>query len=717
MENRESEQAKINGQVFIYFIEIHDKNRDFESHLINNSGIISSETEILEQKNFSFQNQFNYIYKVHRIMILIDSQEFELSVQFKEKRINDNNYERKIKNDEIIKDTSHSFLYNFQPIDKNKKICFSKNSSNEYPLSYFEQFKIYINILKEQFKGDRNSKEFHDCIEYAMNILNKIKYEFTFYMPVFVQCFDSKIVGKFLEIFNTKNLTSLGELSNEEIKNLEEILNRIEQEPSLVLEKIEKEDRGPAEIILYTIILIFDLKFQKEKLKLIKWKKDILLYIFSKYNHFIKLFDFNVIKDILILTDDCYTIFFILQTTRNYLLDKFNEFLQKIKEEKKSKERKGEIEKNLIIQIDKYIVFKDEEKLLGKILFLIESFVDFQKNAKTKFISFSPNFFQSLARLINDKNIELLFSIEKIRKSVKQYDISTKFIKIDIDKILDTIINHSIINKNFEFFKNECEDLRNYLYKNDKYLDEYAIELIRKNEKDEDFLAIRKDKKIDHDKNFINNACSVVNSLDQFNILLEILCGGKENKGFLESALICIQKTFFNICKKYKPEELMNYKDIISLLIHKSDICLQQIIAESFLEELQKLISKDFIVNLYINVLNKYKKLNTKIKINNFLEKLEPEYITILVKDLNENSQEFVRQKLKKYIIKEEDFFDIKDSISMQILTSLVSCGAIPKKDSSNFFLKETYTKIESIRNMIKNNDFTYKNKIGRAHV
>ena len=118
------------------------------------------------------------------------------------------------------------------------------------------------------------------------------------------------------------------------------------------------------------------------------------------------------------------------------------------------------------------------------------------------------------------------------------------------------------------------------------------------------------------------------------------------------------------------------------------------------MENLEKNLSKDFIVKLYIYVLNKYQNLsiNTKIKINNFFEKLEPEYIYILIKDLNENSTDFIKRKLTKYIIKEEEFFDTEDSASIKILTSLISSGIIPKKDSSNIFLKETYTRLESIR-------------------
>ena len=100
--------------------------------------------------------------------------------------------------------------------------------------------------------------------------------------------------------------------------------------------------------------------------------------------------------------------------------------------------------------------------------------------------------------------------------------------------------------------------------------------MIRNNEEDDEFLNNRKKKNRKHDDNFINNACSVVTSLDQFDKLFEILCEGKDSKDFIKKALISIQKTFFNICKEYTNEKLMNYLDIITLLIYKSDIYLEE---------------------------------------------------------------------------------------------------------------------------------------------
>jgi len=331
MEDKKSEQDSLNDQVFIYFIEVHDKNRKFDSLLIDNSGIKSSEIEILEQKEFSFQTQFAYIYKVHRIMIIKENPEFEIAVQFREEGENDNIYERKIKKDEIIKNSSSIFLFNFQPIDKNQNICFSQNSSNEYPLTYFEQFKIYLTILKEKIKKDRNSNEYQDCMKYIMKILNQIEYEFIFYMSVFSECFDRNNINQLLIIFKTEKLSIFGEFSNEDLDNFKDIFNKVTQEPNLVLEKINPDEQTSAKTTLFAIILIFDLKFQKEKLKLINWDKDIIQNIFSKYYHLIKLFDFDIIKDILSLIDDCFSILFILNITRDYLSDKFNALIQKKK--------------------------------------------------------------------------------------------------------------------------------------------------------------------------------------------------------------------------------------------------------------------------------------------------------------------------------------------------------------------------------------------------
>jgi len=699
MADQKSEQGTLSGQLFIYFIEVHDKNKNFKLDLSNNSGIKSSETELLEEKEFPYETQFNYIYKIHRIKVLKEKPEFEISVQFKEEGQNENIYERKITNDEILDNTTHAFFYNFQPTDNNKNNCFSKNSSNEYPLNYFEQFKTYINILKEKYKIDRKSKECQDCIEYAMKILDTEEYEFNFYLAVFAECFDTKNIQQLLKLFKTdKKLTQISDFNIKDLKYFEDIINRVTQDPNLVLEQISENGRHLAKTTLYAIILIFDLKFQNEKLKSIKLNDELLNLIFSQYLHFIKFFDLDDIKEILSLTDDCYTFLFILSNIIYFLYDKFNE-------ERKNKKKN---EKDLIFQIDNYVVLKEEEKKLDKILVLIGSLVEFQKSKKFQFISFSLPFFQTITELINENNIEQLFSLQKILNTLKSIETSARYNKIDIDKKIDKIINKSIDNQNIGFFKNKFKALMNYLQKNDKYLDEFAIEMIRNNEKNEEFINYRREKKKKHDKDFIKKACSVVTSLNQFDLLLEILCKGMENKEFLQNALISIQEMFFNIYIQYTNEQLMKYLDIISELIYRSDRCLSEENFWNFLDNLERILNKDFITNLYINVLNKNKTLKNRIKIHNYLEKLEPKYIAILIKDLNENSIDLINRKLTKYVIKEEEFFNLKDSTSIEILTSLIDYGIFPQKDSSNPFLKETYNRIESIRNRIKNYEFTY---------
>ena len=700
-EDKESEQDNLNDPYFIYLIEVHNKNLNFETSLTNNYGIKSSNIELLEQKDFSDKEKFKYIYKVYRIKILLENIQFEISIQFKEKN---NIFKKEITNKDKIQFTSHVFLYNFKAFDKNQNNYLSKNSLDSYPLNNYEQFKIYLNIVKGINKADRTSKEYQDCIIYIMNILKQIEYEFNFYISVLVQCFDTSNICKFLKLFKTEKLTKLGELYDEDLSSFKNIINKITQKPNLVLDKINGEEKYSARITLYAIILIFDLKFQKEKLNLIYWNENLLFCIFSQYYHFIKFFDYNIIDEIISLTDECFPIVYILNSTRDYLLDKFSE-------EKKIKEKKGEKERDLIINVGNYIKFKEEEQNLDKILVLIESLIEYQKEKKIQFIYFPSHFFQDMTELINEKNIEQLFILKKIVKSIKTFDTSLKYCKIDIDNIIEDIINKSIVNKNFNFLKANSENLINYLQKNDKYSDLYAIKLIQNNEKNEEFLKNRKEKKRKHDKNFISNACSVVTSLDQFDLLFEILFEGKENKDFLKSALISTQKTFLLICKQYTNEKLIIYLDIISALIYKSDLNLEEENVNFFLERLEKSLNKDFIINLYVNVLNKYQKLsiNTIHKIHNFLEILDSKYIAILIKDLKENNMDFIKRKLSKYIIKEEEFFDFEDSNSFKILNLLLSYGIFPKKDSPNIFLKETYNRIESIRNRIRKNDFTYK--------
>ena len=97
-----------------------------------------------------------------------------------------------------------------------------------------------------------------------------------------------------MKLFKTdKKLAQLGEFNIEDLKYFEDIINRITQDPNLVLEKISKDERSLAKTALYAIILIFDLKFQNEKIKSIKFDKELIYVIFSQYYHFIKFFDYT----------------------------------------------------------------------------------------------------------------------------------------------------------------------------------------------------------------------------------------------------------------------------------------------------------------------------------------------------------------------------------------------------------------------------------------
>ena len=321
-------------------------------------------------KEFLYKTQFKYIYKVYRIKILLENIQFEISMQFNEKN---NIYKKEITNKDRIQFTSNVFLFNFQPFDKKQNNYFPKNYIDEYPLSYFEQFKIYLNIIKELYKSDRTSNECQDCVKYIINILQKIEFEFIFYISVLSECFDTSNIIQLLKLFKTdQTLTKLGEFNNEDLVYFKRIINIITKKPNLVLDKVAGEEKSSAKITLYAIILIFDLEFQKEKLNLIYWNENLLCSIFTNYYHLIKFFDYDIIEEIISLTDDCFTIIFIINKTRNYLIDKFNE-------EKKLIEIK---EKDLINDLNNYIKFKEGEDKLDQIFPLIQSLIDFQKDKK-----------------------------------------------------------------------------------------------------------------------------------------------------------------------------------------------------------------------------------------------------------------------------------------------------------------------------------------------
>ena len=515
--------------IFIYFIEVHDEIKNFQLSLSNNSEIKTSDIELLKEHKFSYQEKFNYIAKVYRFNISNYKNEFEISVKFIEEAENKNEYIRKITNKDMGESKrSHIFLYDFTALDKNHNNFFALNS-NDIPLNHGEQFQLYLNSLKEKITLTTNSKENMDLIQSISHFFNeKDKYDFKFYISVFIQSINTELINKHLISFSPKNLTCLGEFNNEELQSYKEIINKITEDPEIILKSFTEEYKSKASTNLYTIILYFNLKFQKEKLNpIFKGKHELFHTIFSSNFSLFEVLDLNEIKVILSLPNDCVIFLFIVNICGQFILNKFNKKIEKNEEIEKSK---------FFIQADEYVTPKKNDKI-EKIFSLINNIIDFQKDNNKQFISFSPSFFEKLIEA-NKHNLENLLILKDTINKVKLYDKSYKksLNYTQVDKSLENSIKTMEANyvKNWDSYNLDSSHIKDYFKKNENYLEYIALKGIEKNKIDQKFIDEWKEKNFknkEHEK-FIEKACSKVNNLNQFKILFIMLTGEKEGDSY-----------------------------------------------------------------------------------------------------------------------------------------------------------------------------------------
>ena len=693
--------------ISIYFIEVHDENKIFQLSLSNNSETKNSEIELLKEHKFTYKNKLNYTAKVYRFNISNIKNEFEISVIFKEEPDNKNEYKREITNKDMGEcKRSHIFLYDFTPLDKNQNNFFVLNS-NDYPLNHEEQFQIYLNSLKEKNILKENSKENIDLIQSTSYLFKdkNAKYDFKFFMLVFFQSFNTELIKEHLLSFQTHKLISLGEFNDKELQSYIEIINKITENPDIILKSLTDESKNKASSNLYTIILYFNLKFQKEKLiSIFKYNHQLFYSIFLYNSSLFQVLDLNEIKKILSLPNDYFIVLHIIDISLKYILKAFNEEIKKIDEKKRKKEKT-----KLFIQIEEYAEPKEEDNI-NTINSFIKHIIEFQKN-NTQFISFSPSFFEKLIES-NENNLENLLIIKETLEVVKNYENSSKY------KHINHSIEKSVKNMDEKYAKNwDSYDLENIYIKihfkdNENFNEYYALKGIKNNEINQEFINEWKEKNFknkEHEK-FIEIACSKVDDLNQFNILLKLLLEGKEGDSYKRKALICIQNKFFNLYKNYSTEDLMEYLDIISNIINKSDEIFRDDNVETFLKKIENILSEDFIVSLYIHLLNNYQELSNKVKklIYNYLKSISIENIVKLFKDLNNEDFSYLIDDLLKYIIEKNYFFLLEDTPSIKLLKLLINEDIFKKENLSNIFIKKTYEKLVTVKNMFIDKNYTY---------
>ena len=243
---------------FVYFIESHDKSKRLEVYLSPNYKD-SNTLELMDEKDNS-QIRNSLISRVFRFKIfpenVIKEQEkgpYKFVVIMKDKNNASNESEYTIE----LRDIKNDFYeYNFK-MDKVEVI----------PLSYEQQFNIYVDLLRNKLKKKQNSKESEEFIMSTQLLFagKDKKFDFSFYLLIFLECFTTKIVLRHLMSFKPEKIHSLGIVNDKRMKQLKNILNLIVNKPEKIRVDNEKSRKNATELF-YFVVLFFNMNFQKEKL-------------------------------------------------------------------------------------------------------------------------------------------------------------------------------------------------------------------------------------------------------------------------------------------------------------------------------------------------------------------------------------------------------------------------------------------------------------------
>ena len=446
-----------------------------------------------------------------------------------------------------------------------------------------------------------------------------------FYLLILLECFSTKYIYRHLLIFKPEKIIELGEVEEEKLEQIKNKLNTLTVNPEKIHLENGKDKQKTIESF-YSVVLYFNLNFQKEKVKDMFENEQYCEYLYEKFNKFGNFFEGLILskKNVINLikkTDDynqVLNILFYLGKDVIQFLEVINEekeYLEKLFQKEKEKKEKKEIP---YIEVSKYVYPKKEDdvKMINTIIYELNlfkknnklSFVKFSKSFIEKYIEFNSknntnnliyirnivqnsNFFNELDFNINELKPSLVGSDIKIDKQFEDGVISRKFNYQKIDnKLLPR--KYDIEKKNI----NDINTLRNHRH---SILSSNKIGL----------SSILDIFKIDNDKNLINN---------------KVFHDKKDHDSNLNDIITKL---------KY---DLRKEKDINNELIYKNKI-------------LEKIIK------------DKEKEINTRKKESNDLNKMISDMKSKISKINNE-----VKELLEQLKKKEDKIKELKEKFSFE---------------------------------------------------
>ena len=401
-----------NKNNYAYIIINKEKDKQLNLYLSGEYSFANT-LEIIETKYSYLQKNIMEI-KVYRFKIysLTNDKPSEIIINIEDEKNYKSKFTIKIKN------------YNQNYFEFNFKI----ENLGISPLECAEQFEIYIDILRNKYGKDRNSKENHDLISSTQIIFEKkgFKTNFLFYFLIFLECFNTQYFDKYLFLLNPKNIKEIGKISETKLKQIKTELNILMSD----YKKFDFKNKNSKEKTLelfFALVFYFNYNFQKEKIKQMFSDSEIFNYLFNYFTQ-----NKNIFPDLIIekqYMDKLCEKVKNFDEILNLLYYIGNDCLQFIKY---INDNNGFILSNYMklntiidfqIEIDNYVNYRKDDDI-KKIYDEIQILVKIIKNTSQNFIKFSPLMFQKYKNYKNDeKTINLM--INSIKSIDKNFQLQT----------------------------------------------------------------------------------------------------------------------------------------------------------------------------------------------------------------------------------------------------------------------------------------------------
>ena len=611
---------------FVYFIDTHENKKNHKIYLPDDYEGKDS-LEKIHQKELNNLSSEVYRFKIipgalkksenhkYKILILADDEE-------------GNKHQYEIKFSDENKD---HYEYDF----KVEEIDFQL-------LSLEEQFEIYVEILRKN-KKTMNSPENENLIVSTSELFEneEMKYTFTFYFLIFLECFNTKNVQEHLLRFKAEKIEGLGVFPESKVKVIQNRLNIISKNPEkcLYLKDINDEDKEEMIGLFYSILLFFNMNYQKEKVEEMFKDNKILNYLSKKLISFGKLFQDlilpkDIVRNLIKKTKNFEEILGLLPylgtDTVGFLQLIFSEFefikevygndLDKLNEENENKDEKDRKEMKKIV-VEDFVIPKKEENI-EKLIEVCGLIFMSEKTSNLNIIKFSKSLIEKYVDFYYTKNLDFLQLINTLINLIKKND--NKFVFKYKEKDMDLIIHETGLElikngkiKNIgilDFIKSDIyfisPQFEKKQYRPLEIFDGIEIETL-----DEKFF--NNWKIIDLHKMFIENfekfcekIMSLINDMKDFGLFYKFFIFNNE-KEYKREYIIIIKDKYKALFPTYNIERCPNFLEDTILLISLLDK--KKVDLKEFLEFIQNNLDYEKVNEIYIKLSDRYK-LNNKTK-------------------------------------------------------------------------------------------------------